>query len=411
MKSPGNPTATTPTGGAGRKRRLTNGGSTTTTGANGNQMGVGEEEYEAYENQRWSNSKRDWVIPTPPGDCPPWTTSSGEALLPLEEIEPPPEYGWVTNWKIDTAELAPGEGTRDREGWEYSTSFDRMVGGERRPPRGDCRWSDRARRRRWVRKMKVKTLLQDSRAVTELVKQAQEGLKGLVKGRLRLQELVDAIGKRRDSIELREKMWSVVSMVNQHSGKLETLLRSMDRDIVTSAKKLLNDFEKEKRQLGSLVADAERRDRATPVKATAGAPRTSSMEISSYMDLATPDAVTAGRTQFRFTGPTTSKTGEGVYVARDDQETQMMNRMQVMDEVEVNATIIEERAEAITEINKAVVELRDVFLDFAKLVHDQQSGIDAVEMNAEMAHANVERGLEHILKAQELQKNGTCILS
>jgi len=267
--------------------------------------------------------------------------------------------------------------------------------------------------------MKYKTMLQDFRAVTELVTQAQEGLKGLVKGRLKIQELVDAIGKRRDSCELRQKLWSVIDMVNQHASKLEILLRSFDRDVVTSAKKLLKDFEKEKKQLGQAVAEAEMRDRITPVKAMAGGGGGGSSSGNAYMgradssktDLGTPDSVTAGRTQFRFTGPISSNGGEGAYVARDEQERVMIDRMQVMDESEVNATLIEERAEAITDINKSVVELKEVFLDFAKLVHDQQAGVDAIEMNAELAHANVEKGLEHIIRAEELQRKGTCIIS
>lgn len=357
-------------------------------------------EYEAYENQHWSSSKWDWVPSGPDEHLRHWTTRTGKPLPQLEEIIPPPDYGWVTNWKVDTSPLPPGDGTRDREGWEYSTSLDKLVGSSRLP-RGDVRWSDRARRRRWVRKMKPKTMLKDPRAVKELIKQAQEGLKGLVKGRLKVQELVDTIGKTKDSAELRESLWDVVEMVNRHAEEVEYLLRSLDLKVVTAGKKLLNDFEKEKRALASLVAEADRKDKATPVRSVKREGVSSTTQSPSTPNI-TPEAVTAGKTQFRFLGAKGVEAGEGVYMPRDTQV------IKVIDELEVNATIIEERVEAINEINRAVVELRDVFLDFAKLVHDQQAGIDEIEMNAEKAHANVGEGLAQIMNAERLQKEGYC---
>jgi t-SNARE complex subunit (syntaxin) len=77
----------------------------------------------------------------------------------------------------------------------------------------------------------------------------------------------------------------------------------------------------------------------------------------------------------------------------------------------VNEAIIQERSEAITQVHRGIVELREVFTDFAKLVNDQQVGIDAISKNVDDAHARMDSGLQQVIQAERHQREGTCIMS
>lgn len=56
-------------------------------------------------------------MPSREWERPHWSTKQGEARPPPEETEPPPDYGWISNWRVDRgAEEGGGEG--GREGWE-----------------------------------------------------------------------------------------------------------------------------------------------------------------------------------------------------------------------------------------------------------------------------------------------------
>lgn len=48
--------------------------------------------------------------------------------------------------------------------------------------------------------------------------QVQQGLQGMVRGRLMLQNLVDMIGTRRDSPPMRDEMLAVIDMVSGLTG-------------------------------------------------------------------------------------------------------------------------------------------------------------------------------------------------
>jgi hypothetical protein len=213
---------------------------------------------DVYENERWSRKKRAWVPSREPPSRAPWTTKDGKALPPPDDTEPLAEYGWVSNWKVD----ATGGKGMDEEGWEYATSFDKL--GRERVPRGEQRWSDRARRRRWMRVMRHKTLLDDVKAAQELTAQVQEGLKGLVKGRKMVQEMVDTVGSRRDSLETRRELFVLIEMVRKHAAEVDALIRSIDKERVPAVKKLSNDLAREQRQFLDLIVEAERRDRTVP---------------------------------------------------------------------------------------------------------------------------------------------------
>jgi t-SNARE complex subunit (syntaxin) len=111
--------------------------------------------------------------------------------------------------------------------------------------------------------------------------------------------------------------------------------------------------------------------------------------------------VSAGRAAFR---PSLSYDRAG---AEEDDEmgtAALLRQMRFQDEESVMEAIAVEREEAITEVTRQLVELRDVFRDFAQLVAEQQEGIDLVARNVEDAHARTKDGYEAVLKAEKHQQ-------
>lgn len=62
---------------------------------------------------------------------------------------------------------------------------------------------------------------------------------------------------------------------------------------------------------------------------------------------------------------------DGVFVDKTQQELQIESKFIAIDEATVMAEIIEERAEAITQINKGIVDLNEMFVDLSKIVKMQ----------------------------------------
>ena len=116
----------------------------------------------AYENQRYARTpsgERQWRATTSLSpEPPPW---SGKGLLAMEFIDgcratdnsffrehdimpAPAGCHWTGNWSIDYG------GDKDRMGFEYATKFERFAASAR-TNRGSQKWSDKYRRRLWVR--------------------------------------------------------------------------------------------------------------------------------------------------------------------------------------------------------------------------------------------------------------------
>ena len=104
--------------------------------------------------------------------------------------------------------------------------------------------------------------------------------------------------------------------------------------------------------------------------------------------------------------------GNGGAAGEGEAEAELLRQLKFQDEEEVMEALTQERALAISEVTRHIVELRDVFKDFAQLVQEQQEGIDAVCKNVEDAHARTEEGYNSILKAHEVQKETpACCIS
>lgn len=480
-----------------------------------------------YEHERWSRkADGQWIPsaadPTRPERPPHWCTPQGAPHPPPEETAPPPGYGWVTNWRVDTSASSSAVGSasgsapatattvalsfdgagesggggggggpaqpppsHDRQGWEYATSAGRFAAPER-APRGEQRWSDRARRRRWIRVARARALLGAVTAPAELLRQAQEGLTALARGRRVLEGMVGVIGARGDSAVVRKEVFQGVDLVRAHAREVAALLQALQERataaaatasnggggssggsgsggagspspaaLLGGAKKLANDLQRERRQCDEWAREAERRclahplnqrgqpqaalaapseedvpagARGVPIVAT-GAADTSRTASAAAASPSAPEAsplrggppsggmgtspatassmprgmVSAGRAAFR---PSVSYDEDGGE-EWGGREAALLRQMRFQDEENVMEAIAIEREEAITEVTRQLVELRDVFRDFAQLVAEQQEGIDLVARNVEDAHARTKEGFEAVLKAERHQQEGT----
>lgn len=365
---------------------------------------------EIFENQRWSSAAQQWK---PASECPEWTAKDGSSSKSLDECPVPEGCQWITNWRIDWSTVDGG--ALDRSGWEYATCFERFT--PTRIPRGDIKWSDRARRRKWIRCFASKTDKQrsSSTGASELLPRVQEGLEGLVKGRKMIQMMVNALGTDKDTNELRKKLWNLVGMVRQHVRELEIMFKTSEKD--TAIKKLLRNFQQEHQRIHDVIKEAERKEKHHVVESLISSADPGYFSDESAEAQALP-AVTAGRGVFQpasFDSSTSvSFTGaveDGVYVPRDVQDRMLLRQMKVQNEYEVNEILISERAETILEINHAMVELREVFLDFARLAHEQQSMIDRIADNIDETHGRVRAGYNHIVEANRLHQELKCLIS
>ncbi len=409
---------------------------------------------ELYEHERWSRKADGWIpVEGPPArERAQWCTAQGTPAAPPEEMHPPAQYGWASNWRVDTSSTAPlaappsSSGplprpmqltgyTHDREGWEYATAPEKF-GNPDRTPRGEERWSDRARRRRWIRVARYKALLSEVTAPQELGKQAQEGLKGLVRGRRTVQELCGLLGSRRDSADLRLKMFNLVDLVRQHGQEIDQVLRTLrdkggDSAAVGGVKKWANDLAKEQRAFEDVAREVERKCRSVPLgslghhnaaaaRGTGGATSASASSAPQMVGggggaavagaTEMPLAVSAGKGGFRPFVNMEGKVGDHAH-HHTAEEAGLLKQLKFQDEEEVMEALMQERELAITEVTRHIVELKDVFTDFAQLVQEQQEGIDAVCQNVDHAHARTEDGYDSILKAHDVQKETGCVVS
>ena len=102
--------------------------------------------------------------------------------------------------------------------------------------------------------------------------------------------------------------------------------------------------------------------------------------------------------------------GDGTYVSRDEIQRRLQEQAVIEGELEVNEALIAEREEAMREINKQLMEVREIFSDLAVMIDDQNEGIETIANNVDSSHDAAARGLKELEKANELQR-GRCIVA
>lgn len=75
----------------------------------------------------------------------------------------------------------------------------------------------------------------------------------------------------------------------------------------------------------------------------------------------------------------------------------------------VHEEIMREREEEIRNINRGMHQVNEIYKDLAHIVGDQQEQIDTIETQMEDSKANAEKGLAHVVKAND--KASSCVVS
>lgn len=90
-------------------------------------------------------------------------------------------------------------------------------------------------------------------------------------------------------------------------------------------------------------------------------------------------------------------------------------QVQVEDEAitKEDLILIEEREQAIRQLESDIVDINDIFKDLGVMVHEQGDMIDSIEANVETTHVNVQSGTQHLSRASAHQgssRKKICIL-
>jgi len=212
----------------------------------------------------------------------------------------------------------------------------------------------------------------------------------------RIQQLVNTIGGPRDSREIRLQVNHMMTQANQLSKEVAKSMKSLDaydgqskemknRKLLKS--KLVKDFQGVAAQLKMVVEQAAKKEKDFPLKESANNSGTFGNTRSQVDMEETPDP---------------------------RRQEEQIKFQQLEEATDFNVKLIQERDQNIREVEKAVIEVNEIFVDLASLVQEQGTMIDNIESNIVEAHHQVESGTQELHKASNYQKSARgkmCILA
>lgn len=388
----------------------------------------------------------------------PWTAADGQTpSCPPEEAElPGSEWTWASNWRIDKS-----PGSTDSDGWEYARYAERFLCNDRatKVSRG---WRDTSRRRKWSRVMRRDSRVGVTNEFQEAKPRIQNGLRAINAVRLRLEMIAKTAPEELRKDQMKNLVHSVRKNMQDTLELLVPLESGAGQKSSAAIKKLKNDLAKEEAAIDAIVKLSEDKSLEIESKsnqqvASASSPRPSpsskrgsmrvqererekqSMSMENQQqrenvksgtfnnlkssrndtDLGkekkNPNAnrvVSGGRNQPLNLGNLTKGNyddEDGVFVRRTEQEQDILQKLVPIDEATVQAHIIEERAVAIDQIHKSLVEINDMFTDFSHLVKQQEGEVMTIVKNAEESNAKTEEAYNQILQAERLQREN-CVI-
>ncbi|KAJ0027130.1 hypothetical protein NQD34_018130 [Periophthalmus magnuspinnatus] len=93
------------------------------------------------------------------------------------------------------------------------------------------------------------------------------------------------------------------------------------------------------------------------------------------------------------------------------------SELQLQAEVEAiseeDLRLIQEREQAIRQLESDIVDINDIFKDLGVMVHEQGEMIDSIEANVESTDQNIHRGMQQLARAAEYQSSSRkkiCVL-
>ena len=244
---------------------------------------------------------------------------------------------------------------------------------------------------------------------------------------LATQKIVENIGTRKDSHEMREKLnevfasikllISTTEKIDKDMSNMEKKLRKtansgqerIDKSQIVGRKKLSADLKKEKKLFTSLERKARVKLRQFPPPSPIDRGRSSTS--SSFDSDSFKLSSSQGSIKHNRDGSIGDLNKDGVFLSRDAMERRLQEQMIVEGELEVNEALIRERQEAMVEINRELGKVNEIFQDLASLVDEQHESIEEISENIIVTHEAAERGLQELKQAEESQRKSTCILS
>lgn len=212
----------------------------------------------------------------------------------------------------------------------------------------------------------------------------------------RFQMLVNSLGTRKDTTELREKLHrtrvEIGQLVKDTSAKLRQASETDHRpDISTSKKiadaKLAKDFQE-------ILNAFQKAQRLAAEKETTFKPYVPQAIVSSSY--------------------TSSEADSGSGRIPEQQVLLAQSRRQEVvlldNEIAFNEAIIEERDQGIQEIQQQIGEVNEIFKDLAVLVHEQGAIIVDIDSNIENSQAATTEGRSELAKAAKSQRSNSSLM-
>ncbi|XP_042444633.1 syntaxin-22-like [Zingiber officinale] len=210
------------------------------------------------------------------------------------------------------------------------------------------------------------------------------------------ERLVSTIGTPKDTPDLREKLHNarlhIGQLVKDASTKLKQATETDHLSEASTSKritdaKLAKDFQnilKEYQKLQRLAAERE----------TAFAPLVPQAVLPPrYDSMGVPDN-------------TSNKPLEQALLLESKRQEVLL----LDNEIVFNEAIIEEREQAIQDIQQQIGEVNEIFKDLAVLVHDQGVIIDDISSHIENSHAATAQGTIQLQKAAKTQKSNSSLM-
>jgi len=229
------------------------------------------------------------------------------------------------------------------------------------------------------------------------VKIVTENIRQLSVNITQIKSLSDALGTSKDSLENREQLRHLIDSTRVISSDTAQSMKSLhdtrssgpqeDKTRKFQQQKLVKDFQIILQRFQEISKIAAEKERNTPL------PQKSQKSQNAYAS---------------YDDEPVDYEKQGLIEAQRTQQLQLDNDRQFMD------SLIADREQGIREIEKAVVEVNEIFRDLSNLVHEQGAMIDNIESNIEESVVKTSEGVEELRKANDYQKssrNKMCCLA
>ncbi|XP_059366031.1 syntaxin-12 [Carassius carassius] len=233
---------------------------------------------------------------------------------------------------------------------------------------------------------------------SSLIQTCSSNIQKITQNTAQIKSLVNQLGTKQDTSDLREKLQQVQHYTNQLAKETNKHLKDLgslslpvslseQRQQKIQKDRLMNDFSAALNNFQAVQRRAAEKEKESVARARAGSGL-------SAEDGGHEDQLVSFENNDDW-GMTTTQT-EDVAITEEDLE------------------LIKERETAIQQLESDILDVNQIFKDLAVMIHDQGEMIDSIEANVESAEVHVERGAEQLQRAAQYQQKSRkkmCILA